>query len=37
MALRLGFIAERRKALRYRTMGRARNNGQKCSETAVGA
>jgi hypothetical protein len=37
MALRLGFIAERRKALRYRAMRRARNNGQKRNETAVEA
>lgn len=35
MALRLGFIAERRKALRHRAVRRTRNNGQKRSGTAV--
>ena len=37
MALRLGFIAKWRKALRYRAMSCARNNGQKRSGETVEA
>jgi len=37
MALRLTFIAERRKALCYRAMRRARDNGQERSGATVEA